>query len=114
MGGGLMTGRFLVGGTEYMWDTRVPIWARLLSSFHIGLPLALLWAMRKIGYDRRALPLQAAIAAGLFVASRFFPAGVNMNYLYQKSKSGEHTSEIQSHFKLVFPLFLLKKKKNSN
>src|SRR6266576_3074700 len=75
----LVTGRFLVGGTEYMWDTRVPLWARLLSSFHIGLPLALLWAMRKIGYDRRALALQAAIAAALFVASRFLPAGFNMN-----------------------------------
>ncbi len=58
-------------------------WARLLSSFHIALPVALLWAMRKIGYDRRALALQAAIAAGLFVVSRFLPAGFNMNYAYQ-------------------------------
>jgi hypothetical protein len=79
----LATGRFLLGGTEYMWDTRVPLWARLLSSFHVGLPLALLWAMRKIGYDRRALALQAAIAAALFVASRFLRAGFNMNYSYQ-------------------------------
>jgi hypothetical protein len=39
--------------------------------------------MRKIGYDRRALALQAAIAAALFVASRFLPAGFNMNYVYQ-------------------------------
>lgn len=79
----LVTGRFLVGGTDYMWDARVPLWARLLSSFHIGLPLVLLWAMRKVGYDRRALALQAAIAAALFVASRFLPAGFNMNYVYQ-------------------------------
>ena len=79
----LLTGRFLVGGTEYMWDARVPIWARLLSSFHIALPLALLWAMRTIGYDRRALALQAAIAAGLFIVSRFLPPALNMNYVYQ-------------------------------
>ena len=79
----LVSGRFLVGGTEYMWDARVPLWARLLSSFHIALPVALLWAMRKIGYDRRALALQAAIAAGLFVVSRFLPAAYNMNYVYQ-------------------------------
>src|SRR5260370_40181769 len=78
----LVTGRFLVGGTQYMWDTRVPLWARLLSSFHVGLPLALLWAMRKTGYDRRALALQAAIAAGLFVAARVLPAGFNINYSY--------------------------------
>jgi hypothetical protein len=66
-----------------MWDARVPIWARLLSSFHIALPLALLLAMRKIGYDRRALALQAAIAAGLFIVSRFLPPALNMNYVYQ-------------------------------
>jgi len=79
----LLTGRHLVGGTEYMWDTSVPLWARLLSSFHIAIPLVLLWAMRKVGYDRRALALQSAIAAGLFVASRFLPAGYNINYAYQ-------------------------------
>jgi len=33
--------------------------------------------------NRRALALQAAIAAGLFVASRFLPAGFNMNLVYQ-------------------------------
>jgi hypothetical protein len=79
----LVTGRFLVGGTDYMWDTRVPIWVRLLSSFHLGLPLALLWGIRKTGYDRRALVLQSAIAAALFMASRFLPADYNMNYAYQ-------------------------------
>src|SRR5256885_2045292 len=94
----LVTGQSLVGGTDYMWDTRVPLWARLLSSFHIGLPVALLWAVRKIGYDRRALALQAPIAAGLFVVSRFL-------------RSEEHTSELQSPCNLVCRL-LLEKKKN--
>src|SRR3989440_11313259 len=31
----LVTGRFLVGGTEEMGDTRAPLWARLLSHFQI-------------------------------------------------------------------------------
>jgi hypothetical protein len=35
----LTTGRFLIGGTDYMWDVRYPLWVRLLSSFHVGLPL---------------------------------------------------------------------------
>jgi hypothetical protein len=39
--------------------------------------------MRKIGYDRRALALQAAIAAALFIVSRFLPPALNMNYVYQ-------------------------------
>ncbi len=79
----LVTGRYLVGGTDYMWDTRYPLWVRLLSTFHIGLPLVLLWAMRKVGYDRRALALQAALAAGLLIVSRFLSAELNMNYAYR-------------------------------
>jgi len=79
----LATGRYLVGGTDYMWDTRYPLWVRLLSTFHVGLPLVLLWAMRKVGYDRRALALQAALAAGLLIVSRFLSAELNMNYAYR-------------------------------
>ena len=79
----LTTGRFLVGGTEYMWDARYPLWVRLLSTFHIGLPLVLLWTLRRVGYDRRALALQAAIAVVLLIASRFLPAALNLNYAYR-------------------------------
>jgi hypothetical protein len=79
----LFTGRILLGGTVYMWDMRAPIWARLLSTFHLGLPLALLWAMRKVGYDHRALALQSSIAAVLILAARFLPPALNVNYAYQ-------------------------------
>ena len=82
-GSRLFTGRHLVGGTEYMWDVRYPLWVRLLSLFHIGLPIVLLWALAKTGYDRRALAVQSAIAAGLLVLSRFWPPQLNLNYAYQ-------------------------------
>jgi len=72
-----------LGGTAYMWDVRAPIWVRLLSTFHLALPLALLWALRKVGYDHRALALQSAIAAGLILAARFLPSVLNVNYAYQ-------------------------------
>src|SRR5208282_5134551 len=79
----LTTGRFLLGGTDYMWDSRYPLWVRLLSTFHVGLPLVLLYALRKVGYDKRALGLQAAIAAVLLIAGRFLSADANMNYAYR-------------------------------
>src|SRR5271167_966502 len=79
----LATGRLLVGGTEYMWDTRYPLWVRLLSTFHIGLPLVLLYTLRKVGYDKRALVLQSAIAAILLIAGRFLSADTNMNYAHR-------------------------------
>jgi hypothetical protein len=43
----------------------------------------MLWAMRKVGYDRRALALQAAIAAALFVIARFLPPELNLNYAHR-------------------------------
>ena len=79
----LTTGRYLIGGTDYMWDARYPLWVRLLSSFHVGLPLVLLWTVRRVGYDKRALGLQAAIAAVLLIVSRFLSAETNMNYAYR-------------------------------
>lgn len=82
VGSRLVTGRHLVGGTEYMWDTQYPLWVRLLSTFHIGLPFVLLWTLRKVGYDQRGLALQAAIAAVLLVISRFLSPQLNMNYAF--------------------------------
>ena len=79
----LTTGRYLVGGTDYMFDVRYPLWVRLLSTFHIGLPLVLLWALRRVGYDRRALALQAVLAGILLIAGRFLSADLNMNYAYR-------------------------------
>jgi len=79
----LAAGHHLFGGTEYMWDARYPLWIRLMSLFHVWLPLLLLWAMRKMGYDRRALAIQTAIAAVLLIFSRFLPAALNMNYAFQ-------------------------------
>ena len=79
----IATGHHLVGGTEYMWDTRYELWIRLMSTFHLWLPLVLLWAMRKLGYDPRALALQSAIAAVLLIFSRFLSPELNMNYAFR-------------------------------
>jgi hypothetical protein len=79
----LAVGRHLLGGTEYMWDSNYALWIRLMSTFHIWLPLLLLWAMRRIGYDRGALAFQSAIAAVLLVFSRYLSPALNMNYAFR-------------------------------
>jgi hypothetical protein len=75
-------GRPLIAGTEYLFDPRFPLWVRLLSLFHIVLPLVLLWALGRTGYDRRGWRLQSAIAFFAFVASRFTPPAENINYAF--------------------------------
>jgi len=79
----IVTGHNLIGGTEYMLDTHYALWLRLLSCYHIVLPIVLLWALLVLGYDRRALPLETAITALVLIFSRFLPPALNMNYAFQ-------------------------------
>jgi hypothetical protein len=58
IGGALLTGHHLIGGTEYMFDPYLPLWIRLLSLFHVVTPFVLLWAIRTLGYDGRGWKLQ--------------------------------------------------------
>ena len=74
-----VTGKHLVGGTEYMWDATVPLWVRLLSLFHVLWPLILLAALRRTRYDRRGFALQCGVFAVLLVISRFLGPADNLN-----------------------------------
>ena len=63
--GALLFGVHPVGGTEYMFDTSKPLWLRGFSLFHVAIPPLLLWAVRRLGYDRRGWLLQTAITWAL-------------------------------------------------
>lgn len=79
----LVTGSFLFGGTEYMWDPQFPLLTRLLSLYHVAWPALTLWCVKQKGYDRRGWPLQAAIAAaGILVARGFTAPEHNVNYAF--------------------------------
>ena len=54
----VVTGRHVMGGTEFMFDPNVPLLIRLLSLFHIVTPPLLLWAILRLGYDRRGWKYQ--------------------------------------------------------
>jgi hypothetical protein len=102
LGWRMTTGRFFARGSEYMWDPAYPLWVRLLSFFHVLMPVALLWALWKVGYDRRGLWLQAAIAAVLLVAARFLPAEMNMNYAYRDPLFNRAWGPAPAHLAIIF------------
>lgn len=83
LGWRLLTGRHLLGGTEYMWDPKYALGVRLLSLFHLALPVVLLWALRRVGYDRRALFAQSLLGLVLIAAGRALNPEVNVNYAWQ-------------------------------
>jgi hypothetical protein len=79
----LGTGRHLLGGTEYMWEAKYPLWVRFLSLFHLVLPVLLLWALRCVGYDRRALRLQSLLALATVALARFVGPDANVNFAWR-------------------------------
>ncbi len=79
----LVLGHHLVGGTEYMWDPRFSLLARLLSLFHVVLPVVFLYAVSRVGYDPRALAYQSALGAILLVAARFTNPALNINVAFR-------------------------------
>ena len=58
-------GNVLAGGNEtaYLFDPTTPLAVRALSYYHFVIPLVCIYAVWRLGYDRRALPLQIVTAA---------------------------------------------------
>ena len=67
----VLTGRHWIGGTEYMFDSGIPLPVRLLSLFHVVMPPLLLWAVWRLGYDERAWKLQT-LTAWIVVPINYF------------------------------------------
>ena len=67
----LVSGRHLIGGTEYMFDAQVPLPIRLISLFHLVTPPLLLWAIHRVGYDPRGWKCQT-LTAWIIVPINYF------------------------------------------
>jgi hypothetical protein len=79
----LFLGLHYPGGTAYMLDASFPLWLRLFSLFHIFVPLIILWALFRLGYDRRGLALQILIAWVVLPVCFFFTDPVkNINWVW--------------------------------
>ena len=96
------TGRHLIGGTEYMWDPAYPAWLRALSLFHVLLPAALLWALARVGYDRRALALQSALALAILFVSRATAPELNVNFAFRDPIFGRAWGPAPAHVLAIF------------
>jgi hypothetical protein len=76
-------GSHLLGGTEYMWDAQYPLWIRSLSFFHLAWPIWMLWAVRRVGYDRRAFQFQAALSIPVMAVAYFANPEKNINFSHR-------------------------------
>jgi len=88
-----LLGFHVVGLTDYMFDANRSLFLRGLSFFHGWLPFLLLFLLKRLGYDRRALWAWTGLGWGLcLVAYVWLPAAgtvlpdpkipVNINYVF--------------------------------
>jgi len=75
-----VTGRHLTGGTEYMFDSNIPLAVRLLGLFHVATPPLLLWAIWRLGYDRRGWICQTLTAWVVVPISHFWRPQYDVNW----------------------------------
>jgi len=95
----LATGKSLIGLSAYMFDPKIPLFIRALSCFHIGLPVLLLWALHRLGYDRRAFFCQTILALVVLPLSYLFSnPRENVNWVYGFGETAQRT--------LPAPIFL--------
>ncbi len=66
---GELVGVKLVGVTAYMLNPKTSLFLRGLSFFHFWLPFLLVYLVRRLGYDRRALAAWTALGWGLCLVS---------------------------------------------
>ena len=83
----------ITGMSDYMFDSELPVFTRGLSLFHGWLPFLLLYAVWRLGYDRRGLVAWACLGWVLILVCYFWmpPPGtvlanpkqpVNINYVH--------------------------------
>jgi len=79
--GALITGSSPFGITPYMFNEDLSIALRATSTYHVWLPLFVLWLCRRQGYDGRGLWLQCAIGTAAILGGWIFGDPVrNLNY----------------------------------
>lgn len=91
--GRLLTGRRISGLTDYMFEPERPLWLRALSLFHVPLTPVLVWALWKLGYDPRGLPVMMVLCwLVMTVCYCFTEPRLNINWAFGPGGEGVRTT----------------------
>ena len=79
--GALVLGSSPFGITSYMFNEELALIQRATSTYHVWLPVFVVWLVLRMGYDRRGFWLQCGIGTLAVVGSAIFgESGRNLNY----------------------------------
>lgn len=102
----LVSGKRLLGLTDYMWNNKYPLHLRLLSLFHVLLPIMLLLMISFFGYDARAPYFQAVLGwIILFLCYKLTPPSANINWVFGFGTSPQYTIPSKYFLLIVMVLY---------
>ena len=95
-----------IGLADYMFDARIPRAVRAVSLFHLWLPGLLLWALSRLGYDRRAIWRQM-LATWILLAVTYAVTDPveDINWVYGLSGSPQQRLDRRVYLTLVMVLY---------
>jgi hypothetical protein len=86
-----LSGGRVIGIAAYMFDAKLPLYLRALSSFHLALPPTLLFLLYRLGYDQRALIYQTLLTwAVLVVTYLATDPEKNINWVFGPGTKPQH------------------------
>lgn len=104
----LLTGRQLMGLSDYMFHKDKSLFLRGLSLFHVFLPAIVIWLLIEWGYDTRAVYYQTALAWVVLPITYFFTdPKENVNWVFGPGNTPQKAIPAGLYFLLVMIVFPL-------
>lgn len=104
----LISGVSVSGLSSYMFDSKISLFIRGLSLFHIAFPALPLWMVYKLGYDSRALLAQTLLAGIVLPLSYLLTRpSENVNWVYGLGNKPQKRMPAPLYLALLMVLFPL-------
>jgi hypothetical protein len=101
-----LSGGRLIGLAAYMFDPKLPLYLRALSTFHLALPPTLLFLLYRLGYDERALLYQTLLTWAVLIASYLVsPSEQNINWVFGPGSKPQE--RLPAPLYLIFEMIVL-------
>lgn len=104
----LLSGKRLSGLTDYLWSSKYPLHLRLLSLFHVFLPLILCLMLDRFEYDPRA-PYAMTLLGWviLLLCYKLTPPSANINWVFGFGASPQHKISSRYFVLVIMSLYPL-------
>jgi hypothetical protein len=104
--GRLLTGKEILGLSDYMFHKDKSLFLRGLSLFHVFLPAIVIWLLIEWGYDTRAIYYQTALAwVVLFLTYFLTDPKENVNWVFGMGNEPQQAIPKQLYFILALFFF---------